>query len=300
MKRRRLSAKTNLILTVAWSIVLTLFFYFFSDTPHFIACCAACPIAIGYMIYAYFKEKRDDRKAQELKPEIEDGSYFSSPEQREKHLEFAQSGGWEQMKAKDMKEDMCLRYKSGNSRAMILMGSFFLVISPALLLSDEPLILLPWLALTAFVLYMGISEYMGMPVRRWLKGTKYDRESLERSYSGGKLLTNGKYSINFGHEFIIITTPKSVYAFRPRQAENSGRKVVRVKNYQNDVYAGNEYRYFLTVSVKDSYGHYVNIECWLKEPQLELALDEMRRVISQYSSSHGNQYDTAREDDVIT
>ena len=277
---------------------LLAYYYFFSDRVHFIAGCVACPILLVFMVYACFREKRADRRAEKKRTCIEDGSYFRSAEQRQKYLDFAQSGGWENMKGRGMKQDMCRRYRNSSSRMMILMGAFFLAISPGALYSEQPLIIIPWLALTAFVLYTGISGYMGAPVRKWLKETKYDMETLEQSYCTGKLLTNGKDSINIGSEFVIMTTEKMVYAFRTEQAGTPGRKVVRVKNYQDNIYAGEEYRYCLTVPVREEDGTTYTAECCLREEQLELALNEMNRHISADTDSSAD-YSEDRTDETV-
>ena len=238
-------------------------------------------VAGVFILYTQAMEKKADKKAEDERPELEDGSRFSSVEWRKGYLDFAQEKGWEPVKRKTMKADMCRHYNNGTDRAMILMGAFFTACGIALLFSPQsPVVAAGGIILGAICLYFGIKDICGYPVRKWLRATKLPLEVLEKSYMKGKLLTSEKNGVNIGSELVIFFNKKTAGAIKLSELSSARRQIVRLKKYQDGTYAGEEYQYFLELT---SLGRSVQIR--LSEFQVEMALEELERRTGDFSGN---------------
>ena len=110
---------------VGGALGLAYVWFVYRDFVHTAIAAVIVAVAVVFIIYSQSREQKADRKAAKERPELEDGSRFSSVEWRKGYLDFAQEKGWETPKRKSMKADMCRHYNNGTDRAMILVGAFF-------------------------------------------------------------------------------------------------------------------------------------------------------------------------------
>ena len=112
--------------------------------------------------------------------------------------------------------------------------------------------------------YMSFSEYMGMPVRKWLKGD-IDYDELNRSYINSAMLTYKKNGFAFGTTHIHAFTDKKIYNIDYRLAEDG-------------IYSSEEYKHYAVVHVrlpKSGQIHLVEIE--LNEYEVQMVIDNFMK-----------------------
>ncbi|MBQ8961801.1 MAG: hypothetical protein IJ071_11415 [Ruminococcus sp.] len=266
----------------------------YGDFVHMAITAVIVIVAGAFILYTTKLEERADRKAAQERPELEDGSRFSSVKWRKGYLDFVEEKGWESPKRRSMKADMCRHYNNGTDRAVILMGAFFTACGVALLFSPQsPLVAAGGIALGGFCLFFGIKDICGYPVRRWLRNASIGREELESSYMGGRLLTMEKNGVNIGRELVIFFNKKTAGAIRLSEIQGAERQIVRLKKYQDGTYAGEEYQYFLLLRAKGS-----SVSVQLSEHQAELALEELERRLG--TAAAGARLSEGREDMTVT
>ncbi|MBQ8123954.1 MAG: hypothetical protein IJ170_11745 [Ruminococcus sp.] len=274
-------------------LALAYVWFVYRDFVHTAIAAVIVAVAVVFIIYSQSREQKADRKAAKERPELEDGSRFSSVEWRKGYLDFAQEKGWESPERTSMKADMCRHYNNGADRAMILMGAFFTACGAALLFSPQsPLVAVGGIALGAFCLYFGIKDICGYTVRKWMRSTKLPHEELEKSYMSGRLLTFRKNGVNIGSELIIFFNKETAGAIKLSELSGARRHIVRLKKYQDGTYAGEEYQHFLELS---SLGKTVQVR--LTEHQVEMALEELERRSGYISGNSPISQD--RDDETI-
>ena len=117
------------------------------------------------------------------------------------------------------------------------------------------------------------SGYVGMPVRRWLKGD-IDYNELNRSYICSRIVTYKKNWLGFGTTHIHAFTETKIYNIDYRLAEGITRKIVRMKNYEDGIYSSEEYKHYAVIHVRlpeSEQIHLVEIE--LNEFQVQMVID---------------------------
>ena len=75
---------------------------------------------------------------------------------------------------------------------------------------------------------------MGSAVKKFLK-QQTDLTEIENSYTKGKMLSLGDNGINIGSSYIVIYTHKSIYAIDNNTVQDMTRKMVRVKQYEDNL-----------------------------------------------------------------
>ncbi len=233
-----------------------------------------------FFIFASIKEKKDDKKAKSFKHSVMDESYFNSAEWREKYLSRVTENFFEMPDKKGMKADLTKRYHRMVSIPFMLFGILMIVGSFCVFFVEFKFINIFYfifgLLIGAFLLYsFGIKYLLVVPLRNFYKNNP-DCSDIEFSYVSGKILSNKDYrngkGINIGGKYTVIYNKDSVYAFDNNLITNVSRTVIRLKNYMDNIYAGEHYKFKLNIIADMAY----SVE--LDEFQVEAALTELRAL----------------------
>ncbi|MBE5870148.1 MAG: hypothetical protein E7294_02650 [Lachnospiraceae bacterium] len=289
------------ILTV---ILFGLFAFFIrGDMAGKMAAVVVCPMLIGYLIYAYFKEHKADKHAGEKKERMTDGSYFESPKWRENYIKYINDHPFEKPELADMKKDLLKRFR----RREYLTGMFFLLFlifcNGCVFIGQNSAgrYILAFIGIVFFGLffYQEFALYIGMPVRRWLKGD-IDYNVLEASYIRSRMLTYKKNGLAFGTTHIHAFTEKKIYAIDYRLAEGISRKIVRLKTYEDGIYAKDEYQHFAVIHVRlPQSGNIHDVEIELNEYQVQMAIDQIAVCKPGKELSERLSFEEKKEDETV-
>ena len=117
--------------------------------------------------------------------------------------------------------------------------------------------------------------YIGMPVRKWLKGD-IDYDKLEASYLKSRMLVYKKNGLALGTSHIHAYTEKKIYAIDYRLVEGISRKIVRRKKYEDNIYSSEEYQHFAVIHVRLPESKQIHdVEIELNEFQVQMAIDNL-------------------------
>lgn len=106
--------KKELIFYILFVIIVGLFFFFTrDDLAGKLILIVVCPMVIGYLVYAYNKERKADKNAGEKKSQIIDGSYFENPEWKAEYVRYINDHPFERPVYQDMKMDLLKRFRRG-------------------------------------------------------------------------------------------------------------------------------------------------------------------------------------------
>ena len=174
----------------------------------------------------------------------------------------------------NMKKDLLKRFKRrdcGFKMAYLL----FLTFCSFTALFMGRYIAIIGVALFLVLFYLELMEFIGMPVRRWVKGD-IDYKALEESYTNGLMLTYKKNGFSFGTTHIHAFTDKKIYAIDYRLVEGISRKVIRVKNYEDGLYSSEEYKHYAVIHVRlPNSGRMHDVEIELNEFQVQMVIDNL-------------------------
>ena len=293
-----------LIIYIITVILIGLFCFFIrGDMAGKMAAIIVCPILTGYLIYAYLKEQKADRHAREKKDQITDGSYFESPTWRESYIRYLNEHPFEKPEIPDMKKDLLKRFR----RREYLVGMLFLIF----LIFCGGCVFIGQYAIRQYVLaaigiclfglffYHEFALYIGMPVRRWLKGD-IDYHVLETSYIRSQMLTYKKNGLAFGTTHIHGFTEKKIYAIDYRLVEGISRKIVRLKTYEDGIFAKDEYQHFAVIHVRlPQSGNVQDVEIELNEYQVQMAIDKMAAYKPGEELSESLTLEEKKEDETV-
>lgn len=264
---------TIYIITV---IAIGLFFFFVrGDEAGKLCACTVCPILIVYLIYAYHKEKKADKRAEAKNKDIMDGSYFENPKWHECYVMYLNEHPFEKPVYPNMKKDLLSRFKRKEYVKGMLFMLFLMFGSCCLMVQNL------FTGILGFVLFglffcWDFSMYIGKPVRKWLKGD-IDYDTLEFSYKNAKFLTFKKNGLAFGSTHIHGYTEKKVYAIDYKLVEGISRKIVRLKKYEDSIYSSEEYEHFAVIHVcLPQTGEIHDVEIELNEFQVQMAIDHLQ------------------------
>lgn len=217
MNQKPKNSLTTLIIMIILSIVMPPIAFYLKGIP---VCWSflLSAIMIAYFIYAFLKEKKDDKKADKLKSDFLDGSYFSSVEWREKYLNYMQSYQFDEINPKGMKADLSRRYRKTASVPFMLFGilmiigagcGFFVETENKIL--QTILTVLFGAGIGAGLIYIEFEKFTAKPVKKFYKGN-YDFKAIESSYENGKMLSHKEQGINIGSSYTVIYNKKIVFA----------------------------------------------------------------------------------------
>lgn len=261
---------TVCILTI---IALGLFFFFIrGDMAGKLCACTACPMMIAYLIYAYRKEKRADKKAVETNDDILNGRYFENSKWRHDYILYKNEHPFEKAACSDMKRDLLSRYRRREYIVWMVFAAFLMLCSCCLML-QKPLVGGAGFLIFGILFCLNFSQYMGAPVRRWLK-RDIDYSALEKSYINARFLIYKKNGLAFGLTHIHAFTEKKVYAIDYRLVEGISRRIERLKKYEDGIYSSEEYRHYAVIHVRlPKSGQIHDVEIELNEFQVQMAID---------------------------
>ena len=268
--------KKSLVVYIA-SIVLIgpLLFFVRGDMAGKYAACIACPMIIVYLIYAYCKESKADMKAQETKVQYMDGSYFESSEWHEKYVIYLNEHHFEKPKYQSMKLDLLKRFQRREYLVNMILPLFLMFCTLCLIPLGRYYMAIIGFCLFGFFFWLEFSLYIGMPVRKWLKGD-IDYEELEASYLKSKMLFYKTNALAFGTTHLHGFTEKKIYAIDYRLVEGISRKIVRLKKYEDGIYNTEEYQHFAVIHVRlPQSGNIHDVEIELNEFQVQMAIDKL-------------------------
>ncbi len=129
--------------------------------------------------------------------------------------------------------------------------------------------------LFGFLFWLEFSLYIGMPVRKWLKGD-IDYGVLEASYLQSQMLFYKTNALAFGTTHLHGFTEKKIYAIDYRLVQGISRKIVRLKKYEDGIYNTEEYQHFAVIHVRlPQSGNIYDVEIELNEFQVQMAIDKL-------------------------
>lgn len=266
----------ELIIYIIAIVLIGLFFFFIrGDFSGKMVACIACPMMILYMIYAYRKEKRADNSAVQKSSQIISGDYFESSEWRVKYMEYINKHPFERPIIPDMKKDLLKRFRRREELMWILLFIFLICCSCVAAYGGRYFVSIIGIALFGTFLYVQLSEYMGKPVRKWLKGD-IDYNALNASYINSLMVTYKKNGFAFGTTHIHAFTDKKVYAIDYRLVEGISKKIVRMKKYEDGIYSSEEYQHYAVIHVRlPESGQLHDVEIELNEFQVQMVIDNI-------------------------
>lgn len=131
------------------------------------------------------------------------------------------------------------------------------------------------LSLFGFLFWLQFSLYIGMPVRKWLKGD-IDYEVLEATYLKSQMLLYKTNALAFGSTHLHGFTEKKIYAIDYELVEGISKKIVRLKKYEDGIYNTEEYQHFAVIHVRlPRSGQIHDVEIELNEFQVQMAIDKL-------------------------
>ncbi len=268
----------ELIIYIIGTILIGIFFYIVrDDLAGKMIAFLVCPIVIIYFIYAYRKEKKADRNALQKKREFISGDYFDSPEWQDKYSAYTDEHTFESPAVPDMKKDLLRRFRR---RGELIWCLFFLSLmfgSCCAFLCGNYIIPVIGIIIFGALFYYNFTEFIGMPVRKWLRGD-IDYDELNRSYVNSRLLTYKKNGFAFGTTHIHAFTEKKIYNIDYRLAEGITRKIVRLKNYEDGIYSSEEYKHYAVIHVRlPESGRISLVEIELDEFQVQMVIDNFMK-----------------------
>lgn len=268
--------KKSLVAYIVFTVLMGLFLYFVSgDMAGKFVACIVCPIIILYFIYAYCKESKADAKADETKTQFLNGSYFESPEWHEKYVIYLNEHLFEKPKYQSMKMDLLKRFQRREYLVGMVLPLFLIICTLCLIPMGRYYMAIIGLCLFGLLFWLQFSLYIGMPVRKWLKGD-IDYGVLEASYLKSQMLFYKTNALAFGTTHLHGFTEKKIYAIDYELVEGISRKIVRLKKYEDGIYNTEEYQHFAVIHVRlPRSGKIHDVEIELNEFQVQMAIDKL-------------------------
>ena len=221
--------KKSLVVYIVSTVLMGLFLFFVrGDMAGKCAACIVCPMIIVYLIYAYCKESKADMKARETKAQYTNGSYFESPEWHEKYVAYLNERPFEKPKYQSMKLDLLKRFQRREYLVNMILPLFLMFCTLCLIPLGRYYMAIIGFCLFGLFFWLEFSLYIGMPVRKWLKGD-IDYEELEASYLKSQMLFYKTNALAFGTTHLHGFTEKKIYAIDYRLMEGISRNIVRLK-----------------------------------------------------------------------
>lgn len=228
-------------------------------------------VMIAYIVYAYRREKKADTKAESQKTAFTDDSYFNSSEWREKYLNYRAKHSFEKPGSKGMRADLTERYCKMASMPMVIFGILMLFGLSYGILSGEATLfyIVVGIAVSALIIYIGAEKLLAVPVKKLYSRTDIDIREVEASYENGQLLTHKHSGINIGRDYTVIYNEKAVDVIKNSDILSVTRHITRLKQYEGNLYAGEEYLHKVHITADKDY--FVE----LNEYQVEMAINEL-------------------------
>lgn len=291
----------NMIAVCVLSIAASLYFYFIrGDILGKIMALVVYPLIFAFAVYSFFHEKKDDMKAEVRKSEFKDDTYFNSAEWKEKYISYKLKHDFEKPKKNTMKKDLLSHCRKREDWLIAVTFSVLISLSSVDVFYKHgiiPAVGMGVLGIGFFIFYISLSS---RAVRKWYTHD-CDFEMLEKSYMNGKLLLYERNGLAFGTTHIHGFSKSKVYAIDYRLAENITRKIVRVKEYANSLYGKSRYEHFAVIHVRvPESGKIVTVSIELDEYQVQMAIDEFKRMKYTADKDNNVAYAETYTNDIVT
>ena len=289
----------TLVLYILVVIAIGLFFFFVrGDEASKLCACTFCPILILYLIYAFFKEKKADKKADAKNKKIIDGNYFSGLDWQGQYTAYRNEHPFEKPQKTNMKQDLLARFRRKEYFAGMLFSLMLLLGTSCCFMIGNPHVGVVGVLLFGLFFYWEFALYIGMPVRKWLKNVDNYNE-VESSYLHSQILTYKKSGLAFGSSYIHAFTEKKVSAIEYKFVERISRKVVRLKKYEDGIYSSEEYQHFAVIHAHAPQSETIqDIEIELNEFQVQMAIDSLQ-IYKFGQTAVGNMVVEEKEDNMV-
>ncbi len=278
--------KKNLILVIIIAVcafaVLGGIYFFTGDIKYLVIAVISMGSLVFYAVYAFFKEKRQDKRSEKDKQDFLSGAKYRQPEWKTAYYEYKENHPFETISEKGLVHDLKKRYRKHNwvcirLGILLTVGSILILFIPMTEIKDKATAI--WGILLGGVIFsVGLHGIISGPVQKFLK-QQTDLTEIEKSYTKGKMLSFGDNGINIGSRYTVIYTHKCIYAIDNNSIQDMTRKMVRVKQYEDNLYSGQEYRYYVRVIYTAPDGKTKAINVRLDEFQCEMMIDEFNRRI---------------------
>lgn len=220
------------------------------------------------LISPYFAEKKADKKAEKIKADYADGSYFNSAGWKKSHSEYVKNYKFEKISPEGMKADLKKRYFKIAVKPVIFLSIIMLLCLVTAFSVKELFAAVLFIFLTVIFI---ILKVFYLPVKKFYK-QNYNFADIENSYKNGKMLSHRKNGINIGKNYTLIYNEKQIVVIDNYNIESVERYAVREKTYYNLQYA--KEKYFHRVYIKAGGRYFVELD----EHQVEIAIDELNRI----------------------
>ena len=273
--------KMVIITAVCFFVVLVGICFFTGDIKYLVVAVLSMGSLIIYAIYSFFKEKRQDKSSEKDKQEFLSGKKYRQKEWKAAYFNYKQNHSFETISKKGMIHDLKKRYRANNF--WIIRVGVLLIIGSVLILfihMTEPkdkVAAILGIIFGIVLITVGFNNFFGSAVQKFLK-QQTDLPEIEKSYAKGKMLSFGDNGINLGSSYTVIYTNKCVYAIENNTIQDMTRKMVRVKQYEDNLYSGQEYRYYVRVIYTKKKKKTKAINVRLDEFQCEMMIAEFNRI----------------------
>ncbi len=279
-----IESKKNLMLViitaVCFFIVLVGVYFFTGDIKYIIVAFISMVPLIIYAVYSFFKEKRQDKSSEKDKQEFLSGAKYRQKEWKTAYFQYKEKHSFETISEKGMVHDLKKRYRKHDFvfirlGILLIIGSVFIFFIQRTEIKDKAIAIFG-IFFGIVILSVGVHGLISGPVQKFLK-QQTNLTEIEKSYDKGKMLSFRNNGINLGSSYAVLYTNKCVYAIDYNSIQDMTRKMVRVKQYEDNLYSGQEYRYYLSLIYKAPEGKTKSIDIRLDEFQCEMMMAEFNR-----------------------
>ena len=276
--------KKNLVLVIITAVcffaVLAGVCFFTGDIRYIVIAVLSMIPLIIYAIYSYFKEKRQNIISEKDKQEFLSGAKYRRREWKTAYSEYKETHTFEAVSEKGMIHDLKKKYRKHDFvfirfGILLTIGSILILFIPMAELKDKAVAVFGIL-LGGVIFSVGLHGLISGPVQKFRK-QQTDLAEIERSYVKGKMMSFGSNGINIGSDYTVIYTHKNVFAIDNDSIQDMTRKMIRVKQYEDNLYSGQEYRYYVSLIYKAPDGIIKAIDVRLDEFQCEMMIAEFNR-----------------------
>lgn len=287
-KNTVIEPKKNLTLDIVVGVVLAvglvILYVYFRYWEILVCAILVPPAMIGFCVHAYFKEKRQDKSSENDKREFLSGAKYRREEWKIAYYDYKEKHTFDVISPKGMKYDLKRRYRTKSGFGIIAWLLLLLFSIAAIFYPIKDWYIghsILGIFFGGFCMVWRIYNFIGGPVIKFYK-TRTDLSEIEKSYNKGKMLSYGTNGINLGNSYTVIYNRDKVIAIDNSTIEDMIRKMVRVKNYEDSVYSGQEYRYYVVVIYREQDGSESHIDVQLDEFQCEMMIAEFHRSFYPY------------------
>ena len=294
-------AKTvsDLIIGIGIAFFLCLILFVVGNFPAKVSAGIAFFIIAGYMIYSFMQEKKADHNALDRRKQMASGEYFESADWHNKYVTYIHEHPFEIIKNTSMKRDLLRRFRHWDYLLWMVFTLFLIFVFASGMKDGVEVNSILGVCLFGALFFLELLVYMGLPVRKWLRGVS-DYDALERSYLNGRGVSFKKSGLIFGTTHIHAYTDRDIYAIDLALVEGISRKIVRLKKYQDGLFASEEYPHFAVIHVKQpKSGRSYDVEIELNEYQVQMVIDRLSSYKAENTPREEIELSEERKDEVV-